>query len=49
MGDSMAPAAYVEEDYLIWCQWDGRLLVLWRIVASLKGDVRGVRQEWVGA
>ena len=49
MGDSMAPAAYVAEDYLIFCQWDGRLLVLWRIDAPLKCDVRGVRQEWVGA
>ena len=49
MGDSMDPAAYVAEDYLIWYQWDGRLLVLWRIVAPLKGDARGVRQDWVDA
>jgi hypothetical protein len=38
MDRSMAPAAYVAEDCLIWCQWEGRPLVLWRLV---------VRQQWV--
>jgi hypothetical protein len=27
----MAPVAYGAEDYLIWHQWEGSLLVLWRL------------------
>jgi hypothetical protein len=42
----MAPAAHVAEDGLIWPQWEGRHLVLWRLEAPEKGDARGVGQEW---
>ena len=28
---SMAPGTYVAEDCLIWNQWEGRSLVLWRL------------------
>ena len=31
MGGPMAPAACVAEDGFIWHQWEGRLLVLWRL------------------
>jgi hypothetical protein len=34
--------------YLIWHQWEGRHLALWRLDAPGKGDARGVRWEWVG-
>jgi hypothetical protein len=44
----MAPTKYVAEDDLIWHQWEGKLLVLWRLDAPEKGDARGVRQEWIG-
>jgi hypothetical protein len=27
----MAPSAYLAEDWLVWHQWDGRPLVLWRL------------------
>ena len=43
----MAPATYVAEDGLIWHQWEGRPMVLWRLDAPSKGDARVVRQEWV--
>jgi hypothetical protein len=33
MEGPMVPAAYVPEDCLIWHQWDGRPLVLWRFDA----------------
>ena len=33
MEGPMAPDTYVAEDCLIWHQWEGRLLVLWRIDA----------------
>jgi hypothetical protein len=33
----MAPAAYVAEGGLIWHQWEGRPLVLWRRDASREG------------
>jgi hypothetical protein len=38
---------YVAEDGLIWHQWEGRPLVLWRLDAPVYGDAREVRQEWV--
>ena len=44
----MAPATYIAEDCLIWYQWEGKCLVLWRLDALEKGDARGVKQEWVG-
>jgi hypothetical protein len=44
----MAIATYVAEDCLIWNQWEGRPLVLWKLDASAKGHARGMRQEWVG-
>jgi hypothetical protein len=37
----------VAEDCLIWHQWEGRHLALWRFDAPAKDDARGVRQEWV--
>jgi hypothetical protein len=40
---------YTAENCLLWHQWEGRRLVLWRLVAEAKGDERGgVKQEWVG-
>ena len=33
----MAPAAYVAEDGLVWHQWEGRPLVLWRLDAQSTG------------
>lgn len=42
------PVAYISEDYLIWHLWEGKLLVLWRLDASTKGDARVVRLKWVG-
>ena len=41
----MTPTTYVAEDSLIWQQWEGKRLVLWRLDASEKGDVKRVRQE----
>jgi hypothetical protein len=32
----------------MWHRWKGRLLVLWRLNASEKGNIRGVKQERVG-
>jgi hypothetical protein len=43
MGWSMAPTTYVAEDSLVWPQWEGMCLVLWRLDATEKGDARGVR------
>jgi hypothetical protein len=48
MEGPMAPATYVAEGVLIWHQWEERPLVLWRLVAPVLGNVRAVRQEWVG-
>ena len=45
---SMTPATCIVEDSLVWLQWEGSRLFLWRPDASEKGDARGVRQEWVG-
>jgi hypothetical protein len=46
----MISAAYVAEDGLIWHQWEGRHLVLWRLNVLEKWDARGVRGRsgWVG-
>ena len=44
----MAPATDVAKDGLIWYQWEGRPLVLWRLDASMWENARAVRQEWVG-
>ena len=44
----MAPATYVAEDCLIWHQWKGRCLVLWKPDALEKLDARGLRWECVG-
>ena len=44
----MAPAAYLAEDCLIWHQWEGRPLVLWKLDAPVYGNAKVVRQEWVG-
>ena len=43
----MTPATNVT-DCLIWHQWEGRNLVLWRLDAPDNGDAREVRQEWKG-
>jgi hypothetical protein len=48
MSSSIAPATYVEEEGLIWQQWEGRCLVLWRPDATEKGNARRVRREWMG-
>jgi hypothetical protein len=45
---SMAFTIYAAEDCLIWHQWEGRPLVLWRLVAPLNGDAGRVSGEWVG-
>jgi hypothetical protein len=45
MGQSMASAIYVAKDGLIWHQWEGRCLVLWRLDAPEKGDAREGRWE----
>jgi hypothetical protein len=44
----MAPATCVAEDCLIWHQWAGRYLFLWRLVTPENGDARGVRWAWMG-
>jgi hypothetical protein len=36
MEEPMTPAVYVAEDGLIWHQWDGRPLVLWRLDDPVK-------------
>ena len=43
----MTPDKYETEEDLIQHQWDGRPLVLWRLVAPEKGEARGVRQDWM--
>jgi hypothetical protein len=43
---SMAPNKYVAEYCLIWHQWEGSHLVLWRLDVPEKGDARRVRWEW---
>jgi hypothetical protein len=42
----MSPTTYAAKDYLIWHQWEGRLFILCRLVAPVKGDARRVRQKW---
>ena len=42
----MTPDAYVSEESLIWHQWKGRPLVLWRFDAPAKGGARAVKLEW---
>jgi hypothetical protein len=42
MDGSVVPAAYITEDCIIWHQWERRPLVLWRLVAPMKGDARGL-------
>jgi hypothetical protein len=44
----MALATYVAEDCLIWHQWEGRSLVLWRLDAPAQGNARALVQEWMG-
>jgi hypothetical protein len=44
----VAPPTYVVEFCFIWYQWEGRGLVLRRLIAPEKEDVRGMNQEWVG-
>jgi hypothetical protein len=41
MEGSIAPAAYIAEDCLIWYQWKGRLLVLWRLIYPSIGGFWG--------
>jgi hypothetical protein len=43
MGWSMASAIYVAEDCLVWQQREERPLVLWKLDAPEKGDVRRVK------
>ena len=45
----MAPATCIAEDCLIWHQWEGRCLVLWRLDDPENGGARGVRWEWEGS
>ena len=47
MEGSMAPVTYVAEDGLVWHQWEGRPLLLWRLNAPAQGNARVVRWEWV--
>jgi hypothetical protein len=47
MGESTASTTFVAKDGLIWHHWEGRCLVLWRLIAPGKWDARGVKQEWV--
>jgi hypothetical protein len=44
---SIVPATYVAEDGLIWYQWEGWPLVLWRFDARVFGDATVVRQKWM--
>jgi hypothetical protein len=44
----MAPDTNVAGDYLIWHQWQGSPLVLWRLNAPVSENARTVRQDWVG-
>jgi hypothetical protein len=39
---------HISEDGLIWHQWEGRPLVLWKLNVSVSENARAVRQEWVG-
>jgi hypothetical protein len=40
--------AYVAEDCLVGHQWEERPLVLRRSYASVQGNARARKQEWVG-
>jgi hypothetical protein len=42
----MAPAVHVVEDGLIWHQWEGRHLVLWRLDALAEGGEAEVGEWW---
>jgi hypothetical protein len=44
----MAPGGYVAEDGLIWYQWEGRSLVLWRLNAPSKRMLEWWVDWWVG-
>jgi len=44
----MAPAAHVAEGSLIWHQWEGRPLVLWRVDAPRLGNARAGVGGWMG-
>lgn len=46
MGQSMAHAIYVAQDCLIWHQWEGICLVLWRLDTLEKDSARG-EKVWV--
>ena len=48
MGRFMAPQYLWSRELLIWRQWEGWHLVLWRLDAPEKGDARGIRWEWLG-
>ena len=48
MGRFMAPQYLWSRELLIWRQWEGWHLVLWRLDAPEKGDTRGIRWEWLG-
>ena len=47
MEGPMAPATYVAEDYLIWHQWEGRPLVLWRLDVPMWWDAKVARWDWM--
>jgi hypothetical protein len=38
----MVPTIYVAEDCLVWPQWEGRSLALWKLKVPEKGDAKGV-------
>jgi hypothetical protein len=40
-------SAYVAKNGLIWHQWEGRPLVLWRLNTPMEENAREVRQEWM--
>ena len=44
----MSIAIYVAEDGLVGHQWEERSLVLRRSYASVQGNARARKQEWVG-
>jgi hypothetical protein len=42
------PTTYVAEDCLIWHQWEGKFLILWRLDGPEKGNARRLRWERMG-
>ena len=44
----MSLYAYVAEDGLVGHHWEDRPLVLGRLYASVQGNARARKQEWVG-